>query len=82
MKKPPPVGLAHVATASWLASRATPSGGFVIALAGLAWWIISADRESDPRTYMERTAERFDARWGMFERDLWAHVAAVVTETR
>ena len=30
----PPIGLAHVATASWLASRATPSGGFAIALAG------------------------------------------------
>ena len=57
-------------------------GAFVIALAGLAWWIICADRESDPRTYMERTAERFDARWGKFERDFWAHVAAVETETR
>jgi hypothetical protein len=30
----PPIGLAHVATASFLASRATPSGGFAIALAG------------------------------------------------
>ena len=30
----PPIGLAHVATASWLASRAAPSGGFAIALAG------------------------------------------------
>ena len=30
----PPIGLAHVATASFLASRAAPSGGFAIALAG------------------------------------------------
>jgi hypothetical protein len=29
-----PVGLAHVATASFLASRAVPSGGFAVALAG------------------------------------------------
>lgn len=30
----PPIGLAHVATASFLASRITPSGGFAVALAG------------------------------------------------
>jgi hypothetical protein len=30
----PPTGLAHVATASFLASRAAPSAGFVLALAG------------------------------------------------
>jgi hypothetical protein len=34
MDPEPPTGLAHVATASFLASRATPSGGFAIALAG------------------------------------------------
>src|SRR5918998_397852 len=34
MEEQPPIGLAHVATASWLASRAAPSGGFAIALAG------------------------------------------------
>ena len=31
---PPPTGLAHVATASFLASRVAPSAGFAIALAG------------------------------------------------
>ena len=31
---PPPTGLAHVATASFLASRIAPSAGFAIALAG------------------------------------------------
>lgn len=30
----PPLGLAHVATASFLASRAVPTGGFAVALAG------------------------------------------------
>src|SRR4051794_16787665 len=30
----PPTGLAHVATASFVASRAAPSGGFAVALAG------------------------------------------------
>src|SRR3712207_5332323 len=35
MSKPaPPTGLAHVATASFLASRAAPSAGFAFALAG------------------------------------------------
>ena len=34
MSSKPPVGLAHVATASWLASRATPRAGFAVALAG------------------------------------------------
>jgi hypothetical protein len=33
-KPPPPTGLAHVATASFLASRIAPSAGFAIALAG------------------------------------------------
>lgn len=33
-KPPPPTGLAHVATASFLASRVAPSAGFAIALAG------------------------------------------------
>jgi hypothetical protein len=32
--EPPPAGPAHVATVSFLASRATPTGGFWIALAG------------------------------------------------
>jgi hypothetical protein len=56
-------------------------GGFTIALGCLAWWIICADREADPRVYMERTANRFDARWGKFERDFWAYVDTVEAET-
>ena len=34
MRAMPSVGLAHVATASFLASRVTPTGGFAVALAG------------------------------------------------
>jgi hypothetical protein len=56
-------------------------GGFVAALAALGWWVVCADRRADPRAYMQRTAERFDARWGKFERDFWAHVEAVEAET-
>jgi len=43
-------GLAHVATASFLASRATPTGGFAVALAG--------------GVALARAAERFGARHG------------------
>jgi hypothetical protein len=46
----PPTGLAHVATASFLASRITPSGGFAVALAG--------------GVAIARTAERWGARVG------------------
>jgi hypothetical protein len=51
-------------------------GVFTAALAGLAWWVIGSDRRSDPRWQMHRTARRFDARWGKFERDFWAYAAA------
>jgi len=51
-------------------------GVFTAALGGLAWWVIDADRRADPRRLLLRTAQRFDARWGKFERDFWAHVQA------
>jgi hypothetical protein len=57
-------------------------GGFVAALAALAWWIITADQRADPRRHLERTADHFDARWGKFERDFWAHVDAAEAATR
>jgi hypothetical protein len=38
--------------------------------------VIGSDRRSDPRWQMHRTARRFDARWGKFERDFWAYAAA------
>jgi hypothetical protein len=46
----PPIGLAHVATASFLASRVTPSGGFAVALAG--------------GVAIARTAQRWGTRMG------------------
>jgi hypothetical protein len=57
-------------------------GGFVAALAALGWWILNAERRSDPRWHLTRTADRFDARWGKFERDFWAYVDAVEPEAR
>jgi hypothetical protein len=68
------------ATGSGLAIVAL--GGFVFGLGALAWWVVFVDRETDPRTYMERTADRFEARWGKFERDFWAHVDSVKAESR
>ncbi|MEA2450584.1 MAG: hypothetical protein QOG63_2516 [Thermoleophilaceae bacterium] len=56
--------------------------GFVVSLATLGWWVVNADRRADPRANMRRTADRFDARWGKFERDFWAYVAAVEAEAR
>jgi hypothetical protein len=47
--KQAPTGLAHVATASFLASRAAPGGGFAIALAG--------------GVALARTAQRIGLRW-------------------
>jgi hypothetical protein len=51
-------------------------GGFLAALAALGWWVVNADRRADPRWHLARTAERFEARWGKFERDFWAYVDA------
>src|SRR3712207_1283895 len=47
---PPPTGLAHVATASFLASRVAPSGGFALALAG--------------GVALARTSQKNGLRWG------------------
>ena len=56
-------------------------GVFVLALAGLAWWVVCADHAADPRKDMMRAAERFDSRWDRFERDFWAYVDAVEAES-
>jgi hypothetical protein len=48
--KPPPSGLAHVATVSFLASRVSPTAGFWIALAG--------------GVALARAGARWGARWG------------------
>lgn len=50
--------------------------GFMASLGGLAWWIISADVNADPRRKLARTAERWDEEWSLFERDFWDHVAS------
>jgi hypothetical protein len=50
--------------------------GFMASLGGLAWWVISADVNADPRQRLARTAERWDEEWHCFEREFWAHVAS------
>jgi hypothetical protein len=50
--------------------------GFMASLLGLAWWVINADVNADPRQKLARTAERWDEEWHWFERDFWAHVAS------
>ena len=50
--------------------------GFMASLGGLAWWVISADLNADPRRKLARTAERWEEEWHCFERDFWAHVAS------
>jgi hypothetical protein len=57
-------------------------GVFTVALGALAWWVIGADRRSDPRRQLVRALERFEARWERFERDYWAYVDSVETEAR
>ena len=57
-------------------------GLFTAAFGALAWWVINSDRWADPRWQMQRTAERFDARWDKFQRDFWAHVDSAETEVR
>jgi|1185.fasta_scaffold52321_2 hypothetical protein len=51
--------------------------GFIASLGGLIWAVIRADRAADPQHVMTRAAERFEQRWPRFERDFWAHVAAL-----
>ena len=50
--------------------------GAMASLGGLAWWVISADVNADPRRRLARTAERWDEEWHCFEREFWAHVAS------
>jgi hypothetical protein len=49
---------------------------FMASLAALAWAVLRADREADPRRGMVRAIDGFDERWSNFERDFWAHVSA------
>jgi hypothetical protein len=51
--------------------------GFMAVLAVLAWAVLRADRAADPLVGMTRAIDRFDDRWPSFERDFWAHVAAL-----
>ena len=50
--------------------------GFMASLGGLAWWVISADLNADPRRKLVRTAERWEDAWQSFEQDFWAHVGS------
>jgi hypothetical protein len=56
--------------------------GFMAAMGALAWFVLRADREADPRRSLMRAADRFEERWAGFERDFWAHVAAHKSATR
>lgn len=49
---------------------------FMAAMGALAWVVLRADREADPRRSLMRAADSFDERWAKFESDFWAHVAA------
>jgi hypothetical protein len=51
--------------------------GIVASLAGLAIVVIRADLRYDPLRHLTQTLERFDERWPKFEREFWAHVAAL-----
>jgi hypothetical protein len=54
--------------------------GFMGSLAGLAWWVLWADRRPLPRETVEAmegidTDEPMSDDWMSFEEDFWAHVA-------
>ena len=51
--------------------------GFMASLGGLAWWVIRADLNADPRHTLKKAAERWEEGWETFEQDFWAHVALV-----
>lgn len=46
--------------------------GFVVSLAGLAWWVLWADRAPHPAP--EISDPVYDDGWDSFERAFWAHV--------
>jgi hypothetical protein len=49
--------------------------GFMASLAGLAWWVLWADRRPLPGAVLEADAgEYLDDDWDSFERAFWAHV--------
>ena len=50
--------------------------GFMASLGGLAWWVIRADLNADPRHQLKRAADRWEEGWQSFEQDFWAHVAS------
>lgn len=53
--------------------------GFMASLAGLAWWVLWADRRPLPHVVAEEHAvdsgEYLGDDWDAFERDFWDHVA-------
>jgi hypothetical protein len=51
--------------------------GFMTSLGMLAFMVLRADRAADPRRGLIQAVDRFDKRWPRFERDFWAHVAAL-----
>jgi hypothetical protein len=51
--------------------------GFMASLAMLAFVVVRADQAADPRRDLRLALDRFDKRWPRFERDFWAHVAAL-----
>jgi hypothetical protein len=49
----------------------------MVTFLAIIWWTVRTDAEMDPRQRLTKTLDRFDERWPKFERDFWAHVAAV-----
>jgi hypothetical protein len=48
--------------------------GFMASLAGLAWWVLWADRGSHPVLHEPSGDPVYDDGWDSFERAFWAHV--------
>jgi hypothetical protein len=48
--------------------------GFMASLAGLAWWVLWADRGHLPEPEREFSDPPYDDDWDSFERAFWAHV--------
>jgi hypothetical protein len=79
-----PVGLFVTLVLSVIAAVSAPGSvaalldvvWFMASLAALAWVVLRADREADPRRGLNRAIDGFDDRWPKFEDDFWAHVSA------
>jgi hypothetical protein len=67
------VPLAHAAPAFALFAIAA----LLASIGALAAVLYRTERAVDPRRDLMHAADRFDKRWPRFERDFWAHVAAL-----